>query len=65
MTIERIAESSTQNVNLWNIDKQIVRDYANQHSLSFSAALRFIIREWHAQRLTPAQQVVEELRGEM
>lgn len=41
------------------IDKQIVEDYAKLHDLSFSAALRVIIRQWN-EEYTRQQQASEQ-----
>ena len=40
-------EKSTQNVNLWNTDKKIVKSYAEEKGISISAAMTIIIREWY------------------
>jgi len=40
-------EKSTQNINLWNTDKKIVKSYAEEKGISISAAMTIIIREWY------------------
>ena len=58
-----------QNVTLEKFDDRIVRNFAEPKGLSFSAALRLIIREWHMYNQlhseTPAQRIVEDLRQGM
>jgi hypothetical protein len=57
-------------VSITEIDEKIVNDLATQRGMSFSAALRFIIREWLGSqdgtrfRLTEkGEQVVKDLKG--
>lgn len=64
-----MAGAKKTSVSIMDLDEQIVNELAERHGLNFSAALRFIIREWKVRNDAPytvtekGKQALEELES--